>query len=63
MYRLKVYVHEDVIALIAMDDYAIPEKPKEQEVQEVQPAEPATEDEPKEGTAGMHSACPPPPPM
>jgi hypothetical protein len=49
---LKVYVHEDVIALIAMDDYIIPEKPKEPDAPVAEPTESVQEEEPKEGASG-----------
>lgn len=51
--RLKVYVHEDVIALIAMDDYIIPEKPKETDAPVAEPTESVQEEEPKEGGSGL----------
>ena len=47
-----MYVHEDVIALIAMDDYVIPEKPKEPEAPVAEPTESVQKEEPKEGTSG-----------
>lgn len=47
-----MYVHEDVIALIAMDDYIIPEKPKEPDAPVAEPTESVQEEEPKEGASG-----------
>lgn len=57
--RLKVYVHEDAIALIAMEDYVIPQKEKPTpNVEETQQQDAAQQEQPEktENTGQLNKA-------